>query len=142
MQKQVNHSISFPDVFISSSNNQNRSNTIYTGLLLNFKSFTLFSYTISLIKCLIHRLFKICNNWNSFLNDIENIKSNNIKNAYSSFLIHKVIIKYLNHKFSSNQYQLKNTSDVSNFKLPYMGNLSDHKLSKLTKNFVKKILIG
>ena len=42
--------------------------------------FTSFSYKISLIKCLIDRLFKICNNWNSFHNDIENIKSNLIKN--------------------------------------------------------------
>ena len=45
----------------------------YTGLLLNFKSFASFSYKISLIKCLIHRPFKICINWNSFHNDIENI---------------------------------------------------------------------
>ena len=32
---------------------------------LNFKSFTSFSYKISLIKCMIYRSFKICNNWNS-----------------------------------------------------------------------------
>ena len=38
-------------------------------------------------------LFKICNNWNSFHNDIENIKSNLIKNAYPPFLIDKVIKK-------------------------------------------------
>ena len=67
----------------------------YTGLLLNFKSFTSFSYKISLIKCLIDRSFKICNNCNSFYNDIENIKSNLIKNAYPPFLIDKVIKKYL-----------------------------------------------
>ena len=53
----------------------------YTGLLLDFKSFTSFSYKLSLIKCLIDRSFKICNNCNSFHNDIENIKSNLIKNA-------------------------------------------------------------
>ena len=39
-------------------------------------------YKISLIKCLIDRSFKIFNNWNSFHNDIEEIKSNLIKNAY------------------------------------------------------------
>ena len=83
----------------------------YTGLLLNFKSFTSFSYKISLIKCLIDRSFKICNNWNSFHNDIENIKSNLIKKAYSPLLINKVIKKNLDHKFSSNQNQLKDTSN-------------------------------
>ena len=106
----------------------------HTGLLLNFKSFTSFSYEISLIKCLIDRSFKTCNNWNSFHNDIENIKSNLIKNAYPPFLIDKVIKKYLDYKFSSNQNQLKDKSDVHYFKLPYISNLSHHieiKLSKL-----------
>ena len=110
----------------------------YTGLLLNFKSFTSFSYKISLIKCLIDRSFKICNNWNSFHNDIESIKSNLIKNAYPPFLINKVIKKYLSYKFSSNQNQLKDTSDVHYFKLPYILNLSHYiknKLSKFCKDF-------
>ena len=51
--------------------------------------------------------FKICNNWNSFHNDIEKIKSSLIKNAYPLFLIDKVIKKYLDYKFSSNQSQLE-----------------------------------
>ena len=113
----------------------------YTRLLLNFKSFTSFSYKISLIKCLIDMSFKICKNWNSFHNDIENIKSNLIENAYSPFLIDKVIKTYLDHKFSSNQDQLKDTSYIYYFKLPYIGNLSHHiknKLSKLWREFYKE----
>ena len=98
IKKQVNHSISFLDVFISGIDNQSLTlqtyhKSTYSGLLLNFKSFTLFSYKISLIKCLIDRSFKICNNWNSFHNDIENIKSNLIKNEYPPFIIDKVIKK-------------------------------------------------
>ena len=108
IEKQINHSIAFLDVFISGINNQSLAlktyhKSIYTGLVLNFKSFTSFSYKVSLIKCLIDRSFKICNNWKSFHNDIENIKSNLIKNAYPPFLIDKVIKKYLDYKFSSNQ---------------------------------------
>ena len=90
---------------------------------------------------MIDRSFKICNNWNSFHNDIENIKSNLIKNAYPPFLIDKVIKKYLDYKFSTNQNQLKDTSDVHYFKLPYIGNLSQHiknKFSKLCKEFCKE----
>ena len=84
----MNHSIAFLDVFISGINNQNLTlqtyhKSAYTGLLLNFKSFKSFSYKISLIKCLTDRSFKICNNWNCFHDDIENIKSNIIKKAYS-----------------------------------------------------------
>ena len=147
IEKQINHSIAFLDVFISGINNQNLTlqtyhKSTYTGLLLHFKSFTSFSYKISFIKCLIDRpKLKICTNWNSSHNDIEDIKSNLIKNAYRPFLIDKVIKKYLDYKFSTNQNQLKDTSDVHYFKLPYIGNLSHHiknKLSKLCKEFCKE----
>ena len=142
LEKQVNNFIVFHDVFISGIDNQNLTlqtyhKSTYIGLLLNFQSFTSFSYEISLIKCLIDRSFKICNNWNSFHKDIESIKSNLINNA---FLIDKVIKKYLDHKFSSNQNQLKDTSDIYYIKLPYIDTLSHH-IKNFAKNFVKKILI-
>ena len=90
---------------------------------------------------MIDRSFKICNNWNSFHNDIENIKCNLIKNAYAPFLIDKVIKKYFDYKFSSNQNQLIDTPGVHNFKLSYIGNLSHHiknKLLKLRTKFCKE----
>ena len=98
IEKQINHSISFLDVFISSVSNQNLTlqtyhKSTYRRLILNFRSFTSFSYQINLIRCLIDRSFKKCNNWNSFHIDIENIKSNLMKNAYLPFLIDKVIKK-------------------------------------------------
>ena len=81
IEKQVNHFIVFLDVFILGIDYQNlllQTNHKFTfmGLLLNFKSFTKFSFKISLIKRLIDRLFKICNNLHSSHDDIENIKSN------------------------------------------------------------------
>ena len=122
IEKQFNHSIAFPDVFVSGINNQNLARQTYhkltyPGFLLNFKSFISFSHKISLIKCLIDRLFKICNSWNSFHNDIENIKSSLIKNAYPPFLIDKINKKYFDYKFLNNQNQLKDKSDVLYFKL-------------------------
>ena len=90
---------------------------------------------------MIDKSFKICKNWNSFHDDIENIKSNLIKNAYPPFLSNQVVKKYLDHKFSSNQNQLKDTSNIFYFKLPYIGNLSHHiknKLLKLCKEFCKE----
>ena len=138
IEKQINHSMSFLDVLISGINNQNLTiqtyhKSTYTWLLLNFTSFTSFSYETSLTKCLIKRSFKICNNWNSFHYDIENIKSNLIKNAYLPFLIDKVIKKYLDYNFSRNQSQLNNKSDIHYFKLTYTGNLSHHIKNKLSK---------
>ena len=98
-------SLSLMDSFID---NQNLTLQAYhkstcTGLLVNFKSFRSFSYMISLTKLLIDRSFTICNNWNSFHNDMEHIKSNLIKNAYPTFLIDKVL---------KNAF-LKNTSIIS-----------------------------
>ena len=113
----------------------------YTGLLLNFKSFTSFSCKISLTKCQIDRSFKICNNWNSFHKYIEYIKSNLIKNSYPLFLIDKVIKKYLDYKFSSNQNQLNDKSEVHYFKLLYIDKLSHHiknELLKLCKEFCRE----
>ena len=60
-EKQINDFIAFLDGLISGVNNQNLTlhaydKSTYTELLLNFKSFTSFSYKISLIKCLIRRL--------------------------------------------------------------------------------------
>ena len=85
--------------------------------------------------------FKICNSWNPFHNDIERIKFNLSRNAFPPFLINKVIKKYLHHKFSTNQNQLKDKSGVHYFKLPYISNLSHHtknKLSKLYNEFCKE----
>ena len=52
IEKQINHSISFLDLFISGINNLNLTfqtyhKWTYTGLLLSFKCFTSFSYKMS-----------------------------------------------------------------------------------------------
>ena len=75
---------------------------------------------------------------------LTSIKSNLFKNGHPSFLIDKVIKKYLNYKFSSNQNQLKETSDVHYFKLPYISNTitqiasNTNKPSELSTEFCKE----
>ena len=108
------------------------------GILLNFKSFASFSYKIRLIKRQINRSFKICHNWISFHSHIENIQSNFIKYAYTPLLIDKVIKKHLDHKFSSNQTQLEDTSDICYSKLPYIGNLLHHIKKKRNSKLCKE----
>ena len=147
IEKQINHSVAFLDVYLI--NNQNLTlqayhKSTYTGLLLNFKSFTSFSYKISLIKCLIDRLFKICNSWNSFHNDIENIKSNLIKNAYPSFLIDKVIKSTSIISFLVTDINQK--THLTLITLNYHISATFHTISKINlrnfaKSCVKKILV-
>ena len=131
IENQTINFIAFLDIFISVINNPNLTiqtyhESIYTGLLQSFKSFTSFSYKISLIKCLIDKSFKICNNWNPFHNEKESIKSNLIKNVYALLLIDKVIKKCVNYKLFRSQNQLKGTCDVHYLKLSYIDNLSHH----------------
>ena len=64
IEKRINHSNAFLDVLILGINNQNLTlqtyhKLTYAGFLLNFMSFTSFSYKVSLIKCLVDRLFEI-----------------------------------------------------------------------------------
>ena len=143
IEKQVDHSITFLDVIISGIDIQNLTlqkdkKLTCAGLVLNFKSLTLFSYKTKLIKCLIDRSFKIYNNWNYFHNDLENIKSNLIENASPPFLICKFIKYYLNRKFSSNQNQLRETSNLYYFTLSHICSLFHHFFNKLLK-LCKKI---
>ena len=74
---------------------------------------------------------------------MENIKSNLIKKAFLPFLVDKVIKKYLDYKFSSNQNQLKDKSDINYFNYHILATF--HTISKINfrnfaKSFVKKIL--
>ena len=93
-----------------------------------------------MIKCLIDRAFKICNDWTSFHNDLNSIKNNLIKNAYPKTLIEKVFKRYIDNKFSDNQSNKPDKPVMSYFKLLYIDKFSDHiklKILKLSKQYCK-----
>ena len=88
------------------------------------------------MKDVIDRSFKICNNWNSFHNDIETLSLSFLKvHIYPLFLINKVIKKFLNHTFSSNQDQFKDTFDVYYFKDPIPDDLKSK--FKINLNYLR-----
>ena len=70
MEKNIDNKIAFLDTLIDNINGnittQTYHKSTYTGLLLNFNSFTPFSYKTGLVKCLIDRAFKINNTWTGF----------------------------------------------------------------------------
>ena len=82
--------------------------------------------------------FKICNKWKFFHNDIENIKSNLIKNAHPPFLIDKVVKKYLDYQFSSNQIHLKDKCDVHYFNYHILATF--HSISKINFRVYLRVL--
>ena len=100
--------IPFLDVLIDNCSNILNTTTYhkstYSGLLLNFDSFTSRFYKISLIKCLIDRAYKINNTWASFHNDVTKIKETLKRNSFPPFLIDKIAKSYFN-KVHSNSDQ-------------------------------------
>ena len=106
--KDNTYSNTFLDVLIDNCSNILNTTTYhkstYSGLLLNFESFTSRFYKISLIKCLIDRAYKINNTWASFHNDVTKIKETLKRNSFPPFLIDKIAKSYFN-KVHSNSDQ-------------------------------------
>ena len=125
METEVNKVIPFLDVLIDNCNNILNATTYhkstYSGLLLNFDSFTSPFYITSLIKCLIVRPYKINNIWASFHNDVTKIK----ETSYFD-------------KVHSNSDQWSEKRVFTNFHiLENVLNKFTKKLSKICKQFCK-----
>ena len=143
METEVNKIIPFLDVLIDNSQNIFKTLTYhkstYSGLLLNYTSFTSRFYKIGLKKCLNDRTYKINNSWSCFHDDVPKIKDVLKTNSYPPFILNKIIkayitkIHYNNHKVSSEINKLQY------FKLPYIGKYSEQ--IQIKKNCVNNIAI-
>ena len=141
MEKQKDNTIPFLDTHIKNIDNKitisTYHKTTFTGLLLNFSSFTSLSYKISLVKCLIDRAFKINNTWKGFHIDLTNITNILVNNSYPIYIINKNIKEYLDRKHKTSTETNKNDKLVTYFKLPYLGKFSKQASIKI-KNMIKQ----
>ena len=99
MEKEKDHKLPFLDILIDNTKTLKTSvyhKPTYTGLLLNFDSFTPLLYKKGLVRTLVDRTYKITNTWEKFHLDIENLKHYFLKNSYPIRLIESTINKYLN----------------------------------------------
>ena len=101
METEVNKIIPFLNVLIDNSQNILKTSTYhkstYSGLLLNYTSFTSRFYKIGLIKCLIDRAYKINTTWPGFHDDdVPKIKDVLKRNSYPPFILDKIIKAYIN----------------------------------------------
>lgn len=116
----------------------------FTGLYTNFFSFTCFSYKVGLIRCLLHRAFNICSSWQLFHQEVEIIHKLLQKNSFPQTLISAVTSSFIREQ---NSPRTINSQDISEreckfFKLPFIGgvsNLTQSRLSRITKKFCKKL---
>ena len=92
MVKQVNHKLPFFDVLICNHDPNASLTRVYrketfTGLLINYFSFTSYSYKMGLIKALVDRAYKIKNTWLGFHEDINKLTDILKKNLFPAHLI-------------------------------------------------------
>ena len=108
----------------------------FTGLGLNYHSFTFLNFKINNIKTLIFRAFRICDGWASFHNEMNFLRHYFETNGYPGSVFYDVLRKFLNRKFSSTPTKL--TVDKLPFyvKLPFLSNAA----CKFIRLSVNKIL--
>ena len=137
METEVNKIIPFLDVLIDNSQNIFKTSTYhkstYSGLLLNYTSFTSRFYKIGLIKCLIDRTYKINNSWPGFHDDVSKIKDVLKRNSYPPFILDKIIKAYINKIHYNNNKVSSEINKLRYFKLPYIGKYSEQVQKKRTK---------
>ena len=138
--------MSFLEILIT--NEKNRfSTSVYRkktsiGLFTQFHSFTPMSYKIGLIRCLIHRAFKISSSYIIFHNELEKIKILLQKNMYPKSVIDNQIKTFLDKQFTVDSGTTSEKQKTLHYSLPYIGHFSHvtkKKLRHICERFCKDI---
>ena len=127
--------LSFLDIRIKNEGNR-FSTSVYRkktsiGLFTQFHSFTPMSYKIGLIRCLIHRAFKISSSYIIFHNELEKIKILLQKNMYPKSVIDNQIKTFLDKQFTVDSGTTSEKQKALHYSLPYIGYFFDVTKKKL-----------
>ena len=147
METEKENQLPFLDVLLDKSDKLVTSiyrKETFSGVLTNYFSFTADTYKVGLVKCLIDRAFKINNTWLGFHNDLRKVFVILRRNCYPEHILNKVTNNYLNSKLSKEDKvkQTEEESNISYFKLPYIGDFSNNcklKLNKICQKYCKKV---
>ena len=91
-----------------------------------------------------NRVFKICNTWKIFHEEIDNLKAILAKNQYPPHLVERHIEKFLDSKFADDVDNEDINENIVYIKLPYLGEYSQYvtqKVGLLCKKFCKNTRI-
>jgi len=127
-----NNSINFIGVTIthtSSNNLHGYQTSVYrkstcTGLFTNYNSFTPLIYRLSVFKCLVYRAYHLCSSWNLFHEEISNLRTMLLRNAYPSWVLDRIVKCSLNKFIQPNLKYGPNKERVY-IGLPFLGRLTD-----------------
>ena len=137
--KECNTFLSFLDNLIKNQGNC-FSTSVYwkktsIGLFTQFHSFTPVSYKIGLIRCLIHRAFKISSSYMIFDIELEKIKILLQKNMYPKSVIDNQIKTFLDKQFTVDSVTTSEKQKTLHYSLPYIGHFSHVTKKKLRHIF-------
>ena len=146
-EPELNGVLPFLDISIEKGNGGGFETSVYhkpsyTGLLLNYLSFTPNLYKKSLVNTLINRTYKICSKWNKFHIDIDKLKLILQRNRFPLKFIDRLIRNYLDNTYNVDNNKDKVIKTTNYYKLPYIGDISDStrlKIKSLCRLFCKDI---
>ena len=120
--------LDFLDVQVSRDVNNIFSFSVYrkpcfTGLLLNFSSFTPISWKSGIITCLLKRAYRVCSTWAIFDREVTYLRKLFVSNGYPVQFFNKTLKKFLEKM--RNPLARGNNNHTNILVLPYMGQVSD-----------------
>ena len=120
--------LSFLDTLLEKENGKLVSSvfrkTTFTGLGLNYLSFSPDIYKVNSLKTLINRAYNVCSNFFTFDKELKFLKNFFECNAFPGFLFTRTVRKFLNDKFIPKPVVLTAVKDKKYIKLPYLGHIS------------------
>ena len=141
METEQEDCLSFLDISVSRTNN-NFSTGVYrkptfTGLGLNFYSFSSFKFKLNSCKTLLHRAYNICSDWAKFHSEMLFLTEYFGKNCYPPFILSNAIKKFLDNVFKPPAKFCTVPRKQLYISLPYMGNHSTLVGKELTASLTK-----
>ena len=127
-EMEVDSKLSFLDILVTRNENHFITSVYrkptFTGLGMNFLSFSPKLFKINSMKTLINRAYNICSDYVSFDIELKFLYNFFTKNSYPTFLFYSTLRNFLNNKFEPKLISPTVPRDLKYLKLPYMGHLS------------------
>ena len=149
MEREISKKLSFLDILLDNGHpsivtSVYRKKT-FTGLLTNYFSFAPLNYKLGLVRTLLDKVYKINNSWVGFHLDVKKLIFLLRKNCFPSWVIDKIIHRYLSKKMNpfltGRDASSKSGKTSTHFsKLPYVGRFSEiaqTKLRQLLEHYCK-----
>ena len=94
----------------------------FTGLGMNYLSYTFYNFKINNIKTLVHRAYHLCSTWYDFDNEIQFLLRYFKTNGYPEKIVFKVVRKFLSSVFHSKPQVLTAQKLRMYIKFPFLSN--------------------